>query len=86
MDSFERRLSELRAKEELAAIRPDLDGRDVMEHLGIRPGPLVGRALAHLLEARLEEGPHSREEALRLLDEWWASQPESQSGSPERVD
>ena len=86
MDSFERRLSELRAKEELAAIRPDLDGRDVMEHLGIRPGPLVGRALAHLLEARLEEGPHSRDEALRLLDQWWASQPESQSGRSGRVD
>lgn len=77
MDDFESRLAELRAKEELAAIRPDIDGRDVMEHLGIKPGPIVGRALTHLLEARLEEGPHAREEALRLLDEWWAEQPEA---------
>jgi len=77
MDELERRVAELRSKEELAAIRPDLDGNEVMAHLGLKPGPLVGRALAFLLEARLEEGPHSREEALRLLDEWWAEQPES---------
>jgi hypothetical protein len=38
---------------------------------------LVGRALNHLLEIRLEDGPHSREDALRLLDDWWAIQPES---------
>jgi poly(A) polymerase len=77
MDELETRVAELRQSEELAAIRPDLDGREVMSHLGIGPGPLVGRALAHLLELRLEEGPHSHEEATRLLDEWWARQPES---------
>ncbi len=79
MDELERRIEELRAKEELAAIRPDLDGNEVMAHLGIKPGPLVGRALAFLLEARLEQGPHAREDALRLLDEWWAAQPESRA-------
>jgi poly(A) polymerase len=79
MDELERRIEELREKEELAAIRPDLDGREVMDHLGVPPGPLVGRALAHLLELRLEEGPHSREEALGLLDQWWADQPEHQA-------
>jgi poly(A) polymerase len=77
MDELEQRIEDLREKEELAAIRPDLDGNEVMDHLGIPPGPLVGRALAFLLEARLEEGPHDRETALRLLDEWWARQPEA---------
>lgn len=77
MDELETRVAELRQSEELAAIRPDLDGKEVMAHLGIKPGPLVGRALAYLLELRLEEGPHPREEAYRLLDEWWAEQPES---------
>ncbi|MGH9106289.1 MAG: CCA tRNA nucleotidyltransferase [Acidimicrobiales bacterium] len=77
MDELERRVAELAEREELAAIRPDMDGRDVMAHLGLAPGPLVGRALAYLLELRLEEGPHERGEATRLLDEWWASQPEA---------
>jgi poly(A) polymerase len=75
MDELEARIAELRGKEELAAIRPDLDGREIMAHLGLRPGPLVGQALAFLLEARLEEGPHSHDEALHLLDQWWAAQP-----------
>lgn len=81
MDELERRVADLREKEELAAIRPDLDGREVMTHLAIGPGPLVGRALAHLLELRLEEGPHSHEEARRLLDAWWADQPESEKAA-----
>jgi len=77
MDELERRIEELREEEELAAIRPDLDGRDVMAHLGLAPGPLVGRALAFLLEERLDHGPRPREEALALLDSWWAAQPEA---------
>ena len=48
-----------------------------MAHLGVPPGPLVGRALAYLLEVRLEEGPHSQEQATELLDAWWAQQPEA---------
>ena len=48
-----------------------------MARLGIGPGPLVGQALDFLLELRLEEGPHSHADAIRLLDEWWARQPES---------
>jgi poly(A) polymerase len=71
MDELEARIAELAAQEELKALRPDLDGRDVMEHLGIPPGPLVGEALAYLLELRLEEGPLGREEAIRRLDWWW---------------
>jgi poly(A) polymerase len=71
MDELEARIEELRSQEELAAIRPDLDGAEVMEHLGIGPGPLVGQALRHLLELRMEEGPLDRDEALRRLDEWY---------------
>jgi poly(A) polymerase len=81
MDELERRIEDLRQREELAAIRPDLDGNEVMAHLGIPPGPLVGRALAYLLEVRLEEGPHDREAALSLLDEWWARQPEAKAAT-----
>jgi poly(A) polymerase len=77
MDGLEQRVAELREKEELAAIRPDLDGLEVMAHLDVKPGPLVGRALAYLLELRLEEGPREREAALHLLDAWWERQPES---------
>ena len=77
MDELERRIAELRESEELASIRPDLDGREVMGHLGLRPGPVVGRALAHLLELRLEEGPHTHDQALALLEEWWVQQPEA---------
>ena len=74
MDNLVARIAELRKQEELDAIRPDLDGHEVMEHLGIKPGRDVGRALAHLLELRLEEGPLGEEEARRRLDQWWAEQ------------
>ncbi len=73
MDALEARIAELRQREELESIRPDIDGRAVMAHLGIPPGPVVGEALAMLLEARLEEGPLGEEEALRRLDAWWAN-------------
>ncbi len=72
MDALEERIAELRQREELESIRPDIDGQRVMAHLGIGPGRAVGEALAKLLEARLEEGPLGEEEALRRLDEWWA--------------
>jgi poly(A) polymerase len=71
MDELEARIVELAAAEELAAIRPELDGRDVMEHLGIPPGPVVGEALAHLLEIRLDEGEIGRDQAFTRLDAWW---------------
>jgi poly(A) polymerase len=72
MDELEARIERLRAQEELASIRPDLDGNQVMSRLGIKPGPVVGEALAWLLELRLEEGPLGVEEAGRRLDAWWA--------------
>ncbi len=72
MDELEARIADLQSREQLAAIRPDLDGRQVMDALGVRPGPVVGEALAYLLELRLDEGPLGPEEARRRLDEWWA--------------
>ncbi|HEX4866873.1 MAG TPA: CCA tRNA nucleotidyltransferase [Acidimicrobiales bacterium] len=73
MDALEERIAELKAQEELHAIRPDLDGQQVMAHLGIGPGREVGEALSMLLEARLEEGPLGEAEAYRRLDRWWAA-------------
>jgi poly(A) polymerase len=72
MDELERRIVELRAQEELAAIRPDLDGNEVMAQLGVRPGPIVGEALDFLLELRLDEGPLGKDEASRRLAAWWS--------------
>jgi len=74
MDELEVRIAELRAQEEIDAIRPDLDGAQIMEHLGMGPGRHVGQALAMLLEVRMEEGPLSEEEAFDRLDTWWAAQ------------
>ncbi len=73
MDELEVRIAELREQEELDAIRPDLNGTEVMARLGIPPGPAVGEALAYLLELRLDEGPLGRDEAASRLDAWWAS-------------
>jgi poly(A) polymerase len=70
MDELEQRIADLRAQEELDAIRPPLDGRQVMEHLAIAPGPIVGEALDALLDARLEHGPITEEDAYALLDAW----------------
>ena len=78
MDELEERIVELQAHEELKAIRPDLDGNQVMTHLGLTPGRDVGQALEFLLELRLEEGPLGDEEAYRRLDAWWADR---QAGS-----
>jgi poly(A) polymerase len=74
MDALEARIAELREREALEAIRPDLDGTTVMAHLGIGPGPVVGQALSMLLEARLEEGPLTEDEAKARLDAWYQAQ------------
>jgi len=82
MDDLEVRIAELRAAEELDAIRPELDGRQVMERLGIRPGPAVGRALDFLLDLRLDEGVLGQDEAGRRLDAWWAEYNEASGTAP----
>ncbi|MFW6600448.1 CCA tRNA nucleotidyltransferase [Propionibacteriaceae bacterium Y2011] len=71
-DDLERRIAELAAEEELAAIRPDLDGTQIMELLDIGPGPVVGEAYRHLLELRLDRGPMTTDEATAELRQWWA--------------
>jgi poly(A) polymerase len=77
MDDLEERIAALAAQEELRAIRPEMDGAQVMAHLGIKPGPLVGRAMKHLLEIRLDEGPIGEDAIRKRLDAWWQEQPES---------
>ncbi len=73
-DALEQRIARLREQEELAAIRPDLDGTQVMALLGVDPGPLVGRALRHLLELRMEHGPLGYEAAVAELRRWAGEQ------------
>ena len=74
MDELVVRIGELQDEEELASIRPDLDGTQVMELLDLRPGPDVGRAMNYLLELRLEEGPLDPDDAAVRLKDWWAGQ------------
>ena len=74
MDELEARIEELRQREQLEALRPDLDGTQVMELLGIGPGRAVGQALAFLMELRLDEGPLGEVEAAARLRAWWAEQ------------
>ena len=69
-DSLEARIVQLKKQEELDRIRPDLDGQQIMEILGISPSPLVGQAYAHLLELRMEEGPLGQERATEELLAW----------------
>ncbi|ROS75529.1 poly(A) polymerase [Cellulomonas sp. PhB143] len=72
-DDLERRIAELREREELSAIRPDLDGGQIMATLGIAPGPVVGQAYKHLLELRMERGPLGEDVAREELQRWWAA-------------
>lgn len=69
-DDLERRIAELAEQEELDAIRPDLDGEEIMAILGIKPGPQVGQAYKFLLNLRLDEGALGKEEATARLLEW----------------
>src|SRR5206468_8757610 len=71
-DDLEERIARLAEQENLEAMRPPLDGNEVMAHLGVEPGPIVGEALEELMEVRLDRGPVEKEEAYRLLDEWAA--------------
>ena len=71
IDELEVRIAELREKEALDALRPPIDGNDVMSFLGIRPGPLVGEAMRMLTEYRIDHGPYTEEEAHELLRQWW---------------
>jgi poly(A) polymerase len=78
-DDLEQRIDELSQAEELARVRPDLDGEQIMAALGVPPGPVVGRAYRYLLELRMERGPLEPADARAELDRWWAQQPESRA-------
>jgi poly(A) polymerase len=70
--ALEERITALQAAEDLARVRPDLDGNAIMELLGIPPGPLVGQAWRYLKELRLERGPLDHDEAVAELLSWAA--------------
>lgn len=73
-EELEWRIDELAAQEEIKALRPHLDGAQIMETLGIGPGPQVGKAYKFLLEHRTEHGPIPEDEAKQLLLDWWSQQ------------
>jgi poly(A) polymerase len=72
-NDLEQRIERLSEEEELAAMRPDLDGTKIMEVLGIPPGPVVGEAYNFLLGLRLDRGPLDEEQAIEALRAWWAA-------------
>lgn len=78
-DDLEHRIAQIQEAEGLAAVRPDLDGADIMRLLDLKPGPIVGEAYRHMLELRLDEGPLTPEEAEARLRQWWQ---ERGSGAP----
>ena len=71
MDELEHRLADLRQREELDALRPELDGDEVMELLGLGPGPAVGEALGFLMQIRLDEGLIGEKDVRERLLTWW---------------
>ena len=73
-DDLEERIAVLLEQEELNALRPDLNGADIMEILGISPGRDVGRAYDYMMNVRLDQGPLDRQEAIKILQSWWADQ------------
>ncbi|MET8575562.1 CCA tRNA nucleotidyltransferase [Streptomyces sp. NPDC005012] len=73
-DGLEERIAQLQEQEELDSIRPDLDGNQIQEILGVGPGPVIGQAYKFLLELRLENGPMEHEAAVAALKDWWTAQ------------
>ncbi|MGH3647118.1 MAG: HD domain-containing protein, partial [Micromonosporaceae bacterium] len=73
-DALEERIVRIQEEEDLARVRPDLDGNAIMELLGVPPGPIVGEAWRHLKELRLDRGPLTRDEAEAELRRWAADQ------------
>ena len=72
-DDLEQRIALLREQEELEAMRPELDGEQIMEILNLKPSKEVGLAYNFLMEIRLDEGSIGYDEAKKRLLEWWAS-------------
>jgi poly(A) polymerase len=73
-DDLEERIARIAAEEDLARVRPDLDGNEIMKLLGLPPGPMVGKAWKFLKDLRLERGPLDHDEAVAALREWARSE------------
>lgn len=73
-DHLEERIEEIAAKEDLAKVRPDLDGNEIMKILGLKPGPEVGKAWKYMKELRLERGELDHDEAVAELKQWWENE------------
>lgn len=86
IDELEDRIEVLSAQEELAKLRPPIDGNQVMEYLGLDPGPAVGEVMDLLLEKRIEDGPFSPEEAFVIAREWAISRGMGDPGPHQSVD
>ena len=71
-DDLEERIEALQEQEELDKVRPELDGHEIAEVLGIEPGPVLGQAYRYLLQVRLDEGPIGKEAAAERLRTWWS--------------
>lgn len=82
IDELETRIAELSAQEELEALRPPIDGHQVMGYLGLEPGPKVGEIMSILLEKRIDEGPYSPDVAYWIARDWWVGQGEPDPGPP----
>lgn len=77
MDEMEERVRQLKQQEDIDAIRPDLNGDEIMQELGLKPGPMVGKAYRHMLDYRLDNGPVDHDVAVAELHRWYESQPEA---------
>lgn len=76
-DDLEERIAQIAEQEELGAMRPDLNGEQIMQALDIKPGPVVGKAYNFMLNLRLDEGPLGADIATQRLLTWWSEQPEA---------
>lgn len=77
MDEMEDRVRELKKKEDFDAIRPDINGNEIMDLLGLEPGPMIGKAYRHMLDYRLDNGPVDHDVAVAELRRWYAEQQEA---------
>lgn len=81
-DNLEERIAQLAEQEDLARVRPDLDGNEIMEILDLKPGKAVGEAWNYMKELRLEAGPLEREDAILALKKWWYERAEPTDAEP----
>jgi poly(A) polymerase len=82
IDELEQRISELGEKEELARLRAPVDGHQIMQYLGIGPGPSIGDIMGLMLERRIDQGPYSVTEAYQMAREWAVAQGLPDPGPP----